>query len=212
MERALLKWFCPFYFKKAKEIKKMLDLYSDKFQKVYEIKGTTVLATDDNLIVTTATMANSAYTIAAQPLAASKITIKHTASSTVDTLGVITIVGSLFGVAQTEVITPLNGATATSTKYFDAITSITGSGWAAGATADSIIVGVGADALIRCAGRAISFYNVSGNIWINPNGTAAANSTSFPMIAAGSIDLLVSGNLSIITDGTGGSFKYIIWE
>ena len=70
------------------------------------------------------------------------------------------------------------------------------------ASADTIVVN----------GRGITFVNVSGNIWINPNATAVANATAFKLVAEDTIELLVSGNLSIISDGSGGTYQYIIWD
>lgn len=98
-----------------------------------------------NRFVTSVSMQNAAYTLAATTMptpGARKVTVTHTAVSTVDTLGVITVVGtSLSGATVTDVITPLNGTTATGTKLFNTITSVTGSGWTAVAGADSITVG-----------------------------------------------------------------------
>lgn len=70
------------------------------------------------------------------------------------------------------------------------------------ATADSIAVN----------GESISFVCVTGNIWINPLGTAVADATCFKLTAGDGIDLLVDGNLSIISDGSGGEYQYIIWR
>ena len=180
--------------------------------KIFSIKGTTVIKADDDLIVTVTAMKNGAYTIASQPLLPSRITLTHAAASTVDTLGIVTIVGKFNGANITEVLTPTNGETVTSVNYFDTITSITGSGWTAQAVADNIKIGVGAVAKIPVMGRAITFYNVSGNLWLNPLDVATADSASFPMIAAGSIDLVAQDYLYVITDATGGSLKYIIWD
>ena len=67
-------------------------------------------------------------------------------------------------------------------------------------TADSIIVN----------GQDISFECVSGNIWVNFNGTAVANSTSILLTAGHSIDLNIDANLSIISDSSGATYQYII--
>ncbi len=99
---------------------------------------------DPDRIVTTVSMQNGAYTIAAQPDVARNITVSHTAVSTVDTLGIITITGTdLNGDVISEAITPLNGTIAVGAKAFKTITSVIGSGWTAVAGADSIVVGVG---------------------------------------------------------------------
>jgi hypothetical protein len=70
------------------------------------------------------------------------------------------------------------------------------------ASADSIVVN----------GQDISFINVSGNIWINPSVTAVANTTAILLTAGQSLDLNVDTTLSIISDGAGGTYQYIIWE
>ena len=102
-------------------------------------------AASANRFVTSVAMQNGAYTLAATTMptpGARKVTVTHTALSTVDTLGVITVTGtSLSGAVVTDVITPLNGTVATGTKLFNTITSVVGSGWTAVAGADSITVG-----------------------------------------------------------------------
>jgi len=70
------------------------------------------------------------------------------------------------------------------------------------ATADNIAVN----------GESISLVVISGNVWINPLTTAVADATSFPMTAGDGIDLIVDGNLSIISDASGATYKYIIWR
>lgn len=70
------------------------------------------------------------------------------------------------------------------------------------ASADSITVN-GAD---------ITFMCVSGNIWINPAVTAVANTTAIKLTAGQAIDLNVAQTLSIISDGSGGTYEYIIWD
>ena len=69
-------------------------------------------------------------------------------------------------------------------------------------TADAIVVN----------GQSITFTNVSGNIWINPLATAVADATALLLTAGQSIDLCVSGNLSIISDGSGGTYQIICWN
>jgi hypothetical protein len=68
------------------------------------------------------------------------------------------------------------------------------------ASADSIAVN----------GQDIAFFCVSGNIWINPAATAVANTTAFLLVAGQSIEWNVAANLSIISDGAGGTYQYII--
>jgi hypothetical protein len=65
---------------------------------------------------------------------------------------------------------------------------------------------------IAVKGQCIQFINVSGNIWINPLGVAVANTTSLKTVAGDVIELLVTGNLSIISDGSGGTYQYIIYD
>lgn len=69
------------------------------------------------------------------------------------------------------------------------------------ASADSITVN----------GKDITFICVSGNIWINFSTTAVANTTAIKLTAGQSIDVNIAGNLSIISDGSGGTYQYIIW-
>ena len=68
------------------------------------------------------------------------------------------------------------------------------------ASADSITVN----------GRDITFINVSGNIWLNFSTTAVANTTAILLTAGQSLDINVAGNLSIISDGSGGTYQYIL--
>lgn len=83
---------------------------------------------------------------------ARKVTVKHTAVGTADTLGTVTIVGKdLAGQTITEVITPLDGDTASGVKWFKSITSATGAGWVVDEveeTADTIEIGYGADVCV----------------------------------------------------------------
>jgi hypothetical protein len=82
-----------------------------------------------------------AYTIASQPSDASRISFTVTTVSTGDTLGTIALVGTSDGATVTETITPVANARVWSTNVFTAITSITGSSWVTGSTADTIKVG-----------------------------------------------------------------------
>jgi len=105
--------------------------------------GAPVLA-DVDKVVTSVNMKVGAYTIAAQPANPVNITVSHTqVGGVTDTLGTITIVGTRLGQAVTEVITPLDGTTASGAKLFDAITSATGAGWVIDTTEDTITIGVG---------------------------------------------------------------------
>lgn len=84
---------------------------------------------------------------------------------------------------------------------FAKIKSITGV-TAIDASADSIAVN----------GQPITFQCVSGNIWINPLDTAVANTTAFKMTAGMALDLVVMGNLSIISDASGATYQIIVWD
>lgn len=169
-----------------------------------------------NRIVTSANMANVAYTIAAQPYCPSKITFTVTASGTADTMGTIALVGTdIFGVAQSETITPVAGSTVTSTKYYKTVTSATQTGWTidAGAGNDTIVIGVPATCGIVCNGLPVSIYVITGNVWINPSTTAVADTTAIPLIAGDCVEnLVVSNTLSLISDGSGGTFYAFVYE
>lgn len=58
----------------------------------------------------------------------------------------------------------------------------------------------------------ITFMCVTGNIWINPLATAVANTTALKLVAGQSIDLNVAASLSIISDGSGGTYQIITWK
>lgn len=114
-------------------------------------------AASANRFVVSQSMLNGAYTLTGtltMPTpGARKVTVTHTAVSTVDTLGVITVTGTgLAGQTLTDVITPLNGTVATGTKSFATITSIVGSGWTAVAGADSVVIGCDASQILLDGG------------------------------------------------------------
>lgn len=101
-----------------------------------------------NRIVASADMKVGAYTIAAQPYIPSKITLKHTATDTVDTLGTVVLIGNdVDNRTITETLTPVSGATVTSTYTYKDLISVTGAGWVIDGTegsADKIEVGTAA--------------------------------------------------------------------
>ena len=102
-----------------------------------------------NRFVTSTNMKVGTYTIAnASPVwsGGCLVTVTHTeVGGGVDTLGTITIAGTdLNGAAISEVITPVNGTTATSTKVFRTVTSATGAGWVIGTGNDTIVIGCAA--------------------------------------------------------------------
>lgn len=61
-------------------------------------------------------------------------------------------------------------------------------------------------------GATVTFVCASGNIWINPNGTAVADTTSFKLTSGQAIDLVVKGSLSVISDASGATYEYIVWD
>jgi hypothetical protein len=123
-----------------------------------------------NRFVVSANMKVGTYTIAnASPAwqGGCLVTVTHTAVSTVDTLGTITIAGTdLSGQAISEVITPLNGTVATGTKVFRTVTSATGAGWVSVAGDDTIVIGCAAGSIVLSGGGRLSAIVV--------NATAAA--------------------------------------
>jgi len=106
-----------------------------------------------NRFVASVAMKNGAYTVANATMPTTPggrfITVGHTATSTVDTLGVITVTGTgLRGETISEVITPVNGTTATGVKPFVTVTGVVGSGWASVAGDDLIVVGAAAGSIV----------------------------------------------------------------
>lgn len=101
-----------------------------------------------NRFVVSTNMQNAAYTLAnTTPVwsGGALVTVAHVTVAGTDTLGIITVVGvGLAGAVRTEVITPVADSTVTGLIPFRTITSITGSGWTAVSTADTIQMGVAA--------------------------------------------------------------------
>ncbi|MDD5540723.1 MAG: hypothetical protein PHG61_08535 [Candidatus Marinimicrobia bacterium] len=97
---------------------------------------------DADAIVTTRNCGNESFTIAAQPNTTRQITATVTKTDTLDTLGIVTVVGKNgLGAAQTEILTLAEGMVQSS-KAFQSIDSITQSGWTqGGATPDTITIG-----------------------------------------------------------------------
>lgn len=123
-----------------------------------------------NRFVTSTNMVNGAYTVAnASPAWAGGCFVTATITGVTgnDTPGVLTIVGTdLAGNAQTEILTLVAGGTATGSKIFRTITSITGSGWTINGGNDTIVVG--------CAAGSIA-SGTSGTVYgIIVNATAAS--------------------------------------
>lgn len=84
---------------------------------------------------------------------------------------------------------------------FAKIKSITGV-TAVDATADSVTIN----------GQAITLQCVSGNLWMNPLATAVADATALKLTAGMALDLVVRGNLSLISDGSGATYQIIYWD
>jgi hypothetical protein len=110
-----------------------------------------------NRFVTSTAMIVGAYTVAnAAPAVtgARQVTVTHTqVGGVTDTLGTIIVVGKgLSGEALTETITPLSGTTATGTKWFASVTSVTGAGWVINTGNDTIVVGHTAASIVAVGG------------------------------------------------------------
>ena len=185
-------------------------------EKMQTWSGTVTLlaAVDTDKYVTTTNMKVGTYTIAAQPSAPSVVTVTATANGTADTMGTITVVGTdIYNAVQTEVIIPVADSTVSGSKFFKTLTSITGAGWIVdvGVGNDTIVVGTVMSAGITAIGRSVTFVDISGNIWINPN-TTATEANGFPLTSGQDIDLLIGNTLSVISDSSGATCKYIVWE
>lgn len=197
----------------------MAQITQEQFARIKSIVGVTTLlgAADDDKIVTSANMKVGSYTIAAQPASPARISVTATAVGTADTLGIITITGTLAGSGKTdtEVITPVAGSAVYGAKYFSAITSVVGSGWVidGGAGNDTIKVGVSMDVGYYFENQDITLMCVSGNIWFNSlSATAVADATAFKLTAGQTIDLNVATYLSLISDSSGATFQIIRWK
>jgi hypothetical protein len=119
------------------------------------------------------------------------VTITLTRNGAVDNpLGTVTITGTnLSGAVITEVITPLDNATATGTKWFKTVTSvIAGATWVTADAADSITVGCGAACIVAegsgeltaivvntTAAGTITVSDANGTIAVLPANVAVGN-------------------------------------
>ena len=115
----------------------------------HRIRLSAATAAVTNRFVTSVNMANGAYTLAAttQPTeGARKIVATITGVTGNDTPGTITIVGTdALGGSLTEVLTLVAGGTATSTRAFLTVASITQAGWVINGGNDTIVIGCGAN-------------------------------------------------------------------
>jgi hypothetical protein len=106
-----------------------------------------------NRFVTSTNMKVGAYTVANATMpttpGARRVTVTHTAVTGNDTLGTITVTGTdLRGAVITDVITPLAGTVATSSKFFVTVTDVVGAGWVINVGNDTIVVGAEAGATV----------------------------------------------------------------
>lgn len=113
-------------------------------------------AASANRFVTSTNMIVGAYSLAASTMptaGARKVTVTHTAVTGNDTLGTIAVVGTdVAGRTITDTITPTAGGTATGTKNFVTITSVTGAGWVISGGNDTITVGCDASQILLDSG------------------------------------------------------------
>jgi hypothetical protein len=110
-----------------------------------------------NRFVTSTNMKVGAYTVANATMpttpGARRVTVTHTAVTGNDTLGTITVTGTdLRGAVITDVITPLAGTVATSTKFFVTVTDVVGAGWVINTGNDTIVVGAEAGSTVLDGG------------------------------------------------------------
>jgi hypothetical protein len=61
-------------------------------------------------------------------------------------------------------------------------------------------------------GKPCTIEALVGDVWINPKGTAVADSTCGKISNGKALDLFVEGNLSLISDATGATVQIWIWE
>ena len=188
--------------------------------------ATTTAAADVNRFVTVTPMKRGTYgapAVTTMPEAgtARHVTITLTRNDLVDTtLGVVTITGTaLNGAVITEVITPLDNATATGTKWFASVTAVTGgTTWAkdgAGA-ADSIEVGCGAACIVAegsgvlhgvqintTAASVITITDAGGGIAVLPANVAVGTFYLWDVAWTGFLSVILAGASDITVLHTG---------
>lgn len=101
------------------------------------------VAADNDRIVVSATIANGAQTIAAQPDCPRNITITVTDANASISAGTVTVVGTDSKGRSVQEVLTFPTLTLTGTKIFASITSVTVSGLVGNGVGDTIIVGVG---------------------------------------------------------------------
>ena len=67
-------------------------------------------------------------------------------------------------------------------------------------------------ASVAVKGDSITVICMTGNLWINPLATAVADTTAMKLVAGMTVDLVVKGNLSLISDSSGATYQIITWE
>lgn len=133
--------------------------------------------------VASANMQVGAYTIANQPDQARNVSVTHTAVSTADTLGTVIFVGTDYnGDALTETLTPSSGTVVYGTKAFKTITSITGAGWVAASTADTITAGYGS-----LIGLPVALPDATGTVLGTLDTTVAVKATTGTTLATSTV-------------------------
>lgn len=76
------------------------------------------------------------------------------------------------------------------------------------------MVGVTAITTIQsvvCDDDNVTILCMSGNLWLNPIGTAVADATAIKLTAGMSIQLNVFKTLSLISDASGATYQVIRW-
>jgi hypothetical protein len=174
------------------------------------IAATTAAVT--NRFVTSTNMKVGTYTVAnPSPVwqGGCLVTITHTTVATgTDTLGTITVVGTdINGAAQSEVMTPVADSTATSTKVFRTVTTVTGAGWVIAGGNDTLVVGCAAGSF--CIGSQGTLHGIVLNNSVGATIVLSDSQRTIATIpasqAAGTLylyDVDVSGYLKVATTST----------
>jgi hypothetical protein len=61
-------------------------------------------------------------------------------------------------------------------------------------------------------GKDVTLHVLANSVWINTQGTAVADATSFKLTAGMTLELHVVKRLSVISDETGGTLQMIVWK
>lgn len=65
---------------------------------------------------------------------------------------------------------------------------------------------------VAADGSDVTIYALTGSVWVNPDATAVEGATAIKLAEGDKLELNASGNISIISDATGATYQYIIWE